>query len=78
VRLEEGGTVFGGEQVVGRTSLEGGALKIVTEKRGRDNDREALFRYTYTFGDSDFSIRKEVRPEGAGEFFERNTYSWRR
>lgn len=25
-----------------------------------------------------FSIRKEVRPGGASEFFERNTYSWKR
>ena len=78
VRLEEGGTLFDGEKVVERSSLDGGALRIVTEKRGRDNDRDALFRYTYTLGESSFSIRKEVRPEGAAEFFERNTYSWRR
>jgi hypothetical protein len=78
VRLEAGGALLDGEEVVERTGLEGGALKIVTEKRGRDNDREALFRYTYTLGATSFSIRKEVRPEGAAEFFERNTYSWRR
>ena len=27
---------------------------------------------------SSFSIKKEVRPEGSTEFFERNRYSWRR
>jgi len=25
-----------------------------------------------------FSIKKEVRPEGGAEYFERNLYSWKR
>lgn len=75
--LVRGGAVIDGEAVVERTSL-GGALRIVTEKRVRDNDRDALFRYTYTFADSSFTISEEVRPEGASEFFERNRYSWAR
>ena len=78
VRLGEGGTVLDGETVVERTSLDGGALRFVTEKRGTDNDKSALFRYTYTISSSRFSVRKEVRHEGASEFFERNTYSWSR
>lgn len=78
VKLEEGGTVIDGETIVERTRLDGDAFKVVTEKRGKDNDRDALFRYTYTFGASSFSILKEVRPEGASEFFERNRYSWHR
>ena len=78
VRLEEGGAVIDGERVVERTSLAGGALKVVTEKRGKDDGREAVFRHTYTFAASSFSVSKEVRHEGAAEFFERSRYSWHR
>ncbi|HEX8557543.1 MAG TPA: hypothetical protein VF668_05550 [Pyrinomonadaceae bacterium] len=77
-RLGEGGTLFDGQKVVGRTHDAGGALRVVTEKRGRDDGREALLRYTYTFGASSFSVRKEARPSGAAGFSERNVYSWTR
>lgn len=78
VALGEGGKVFGDETVVGRAMLEDGTLRIVTERRGKDNDKDALFRYTYLIGASSFSIKKEVRPDGAAEFFERNRFSWGR
>ena len=78
VKLDDGGTRLDGETVVERTSLDGGLLRIVTEKRGTDNDKPALFRYTYIISASSFSVKKEVRIEGASEFFERNVYSWSR
>ena len=78
LKIENGGTVFDGETVSERTSLGGSGFRLVTTKRGRDNDREALFRFTYTLDGPIFSIKKEVRPEGASEFFERNEYSWKR
>jgi hypothetical protein len=78
LKIEENGSVFGGEKVVERTGLGGGGFRLVTEKRGRDNDKDALFRFTYTLDGSAFSVKKEVRPEGAAEFFERNRYSWKR
>ncbi len=78
VTLDQDGTVIDVGTVIERITLDGGALRIVTERRGRDNNRDALFRYTYLIGASSFSIKKEVRPEGAAEFFERNRYSWKR
>jgi hypothetical protein len=78
VTLSAGGAVIGGEKVVERTVLGGGELKIVTERAGSDDDRKALFRYTYLLGPSSFAIKKEVRPQGSAEFFERNQYSWNR
>jgi hypothetical protein len=78
LKIEEGGAVFDGEKVVERTGLDGGGFRLVTVKRGRDNDKDALFRFTYTLDRSTFNIKKEVRPEGATEFFERNEYSWKR
>jgi hypothetical protein len=78
VKLAKNGTSINDETVVERASLDGGLLRVVTERRGKDNDRDALIRYTYTIGQSSFSIKKEVRPEGSTKFFERNRYSWRR
>jgi hypothetical protein len=78
VRLSDGGSVFDGQTVVERAKLEDGSLRIVTEKRGEDDGRRALFRYTYTLAGSRFSIRKEARRDGEAGFFERNVYSWAR
>lgn len=78
LKVSDGGAVFDGEEVVERTGLDGGGFRLVTVKRGRDNDKAALFRFTYTLERSTFSIRKEVKAEGAAEYFERNTYSWKR
>jgi hypothetical protein len=78
IKLTADGTTFDGETVIERSELDSGVLRIVTEKTGKDNDRVALLRHTYLIGPSVFSIRKEVRPEGATEFFERHRYSWKR
>ena len=78
VALAEGGRTFDGATVVERAALADGTLRIVTESDGTDNDRPSRFRYTYLLGANSFSIKKEVRPTGAAEFFQRNEYSWTR
>ena len=77
VKLTTDGTSINDEKVVARETL-GGVLRLVTERRGKDNDRDALIRYTYLIGQSSFSIKKEVRPDGSSRFFERNRYTWQR
>lgn len=78
VTISKDGTTLDGEKVIERTSLGKDTLKIVTERTGPDNDKQALFRFTYVLSAKSFSIKKEVRYEGATEFFERNQYSWKR
>ena len=78
VALAEGGSRFADQTVVERAILPDGAIRIVTETDGTDNDKPARFRYTYLVGPKNFSIKKEVRPAGAAEFFQRNEYSWTR
>ena len=77
VKLTNDGTSINDERVVARESVAGG-VRLVTERHGKDNNRDALIRYTYMIGDSSFSIKKEVQPEGSTSFFERNRYTWRR
>lgn len=78
VKLTSDGSSINDEKVVKRENLDGGILRLVTERRSKDNDRDALFRYTYLIAASSFSIKKEVQPEGSNTFFERNRYTWRR
>lgn len=78
VTISKDGRAINGETVTERTKLPGGTLRIVIEKKGRDNDRDAVFRFTYLLNAKSFSIKKEVRYEGTAEFFERNEFSWKR
>jgi len=78
VLLSEDGKTFDGETVLEKTKLKGGATRIVTSRTGMDNDKPANIRHTYLISKTEFSIKKDVKPEGGSEYFERNTYAWRR
>lgn len=78
IALSKDGKIFDGETVIERTSLADKTLKIVTEKSGPDNDKKALFRFTYLLNKTSFSIKKEVKYEGTTDLFVRNEYSWKR
>jgi hypothetical protein len=76
--LSRDGRTIHGERVVERAGRSTDTLKIVTEKRGTDNDKQAVFRLTYLISAKSFAIRKEVRYEGADGYIERNRYDWKR
>ena len=78
VTLGDNGATIDGEKVIERTRLPGDVLRIVTQKAGPDNDKNALFRFTYTMSKMNLTIKKEVRYDGTTEFFERNQYAWKR
>lgn len=78
VTLSKDGKSINDEAVVERTRTPDGTVTFVTEKKGDDNDRPAVFRFTYSLNASKFSIRKEVRYQDENQFFERNEYSWQR
>ena len=78
VAISDDGASIDDEKVVERESLENGVLRLVTERRGKDNDQDAVIHHTYLISKSSFSITKEVRTEGSTTFFERNRYSWQR
>ena len=78
VKLSADGMTFYGETVIERTKSPDGTLRIVTTKKGKDDNRESTFRHTYLINKKAFSMRKEVKFDGDAEFFERNTYAWTR
>lgn len=72
------GKKFFDQDVVEKTVLPDKTMRVVTTRVGEDNNKKALFRYTYTFGSNAFSLKKEVQLEGTAEWFERNEYNWKR
>jgi hypothetical protein len=78
VVIRDAGRMLSDERVVERRQLATDLLKIVTQKKGKDNDREALLRFTYLISNKSFSISKEVQYKGSVDFLARNQYSWSR
>jgi len=78
VRLSKDGRSINDEVVLERANLPDNTVRVVTEKKGEDNNRSANFRYTYSLNPKSFSIKKEVRYENETQFFERNGYDWKR
>lgn len=78
IKISPGGRQLGDETVRQRQEMSDGTLRLVTEKRGTDNDNPAQFRFVYTITDTVFTITKLVKPDSEAEFFERNEYRWMR
>ncbi len=76
--ISKDGTMIDGEMIIEKTFLGDNTLKLVTQKSGMDNDKPALFRFTYLLNNTRFSIKKEVQYPGIPEFFARNEYLWKR
>lgn len=76
--IADGGRTFAGGSVIKKKRERNGVLRITTTKAGKDDDRKALFRYTYLISSDSFSIKKEIQLDGKTEWFERNEYSWNR
>lgn len=80
LRISNNGAEFEKAAVVSRKVLADGSLEIVTEKNGRDgnDNKRAILRHTYLFGDKKFSNTKEVKFEGEEKWILRNVYSFMR
>ena len=79
ITLADGGKIFNEQIVVEKVAGNAEApMRIVTTKPGTDNDKKALFRYTYLVSRRSLTIKKEVQLDGSSEWFERNTYAWTR
>ena len=78
VEITSGGSVLAGATVTERAELDGGAVRIVTERAGQDDNRDATIRTTITVGPAQLTIRKDVRLEGDDAFFMRNEYRFER
>lgn len=75
VVIAKDGTRVDSETLKERTQLKDGSLKFITEKSGIDNEKKAIFRFTYSISKDSYTRKKEVCYEGAKEWFMRNELS---
>jgi hypothetical protein len=76
--LARNGRIFRGADVLERTMLADGMVRVVTEQDGQDDGRPARLRFVYLLGEKQCSIQKLVRLLPDGTFFERHIYRWSR
>jgi hypothetical protein len=79
LKIGSDGRSIGSEQIKTRRKLKNGDLEIVTEKSGTDgnDNRPAIFRYTYTIGKDSYKKRKDVQFTGETTWINRHEYSFR-
>ena len=77
LRLSSDGKILGEEKVISRTRLHKGVIRVVTAMAGKDDGRDAQFRFTYLFNKDSFERKKEVKLNGADDYFVRHVYRWK-
>lgn len=78
IKINKDGSEIDGYSVMSRTKDEAGNITVIGEKSGKDDNKKALIRMTYVFGNALFSMSKSVQFEGSDEWILRNTYEYKR
>lgn len=76
--LREGGRIFRDAQVIERSVLSDGTVRVVTEQDGQDGGQDVQLQFVYLLGGKKCSIQKLVRHTSKEAFFERHIYQWSR
>ena len=75
IKISKDGSLLNKNKVVSREKSENGHLQIQTEHEGKDDNKKALIRYTYTIGTNVFTIRKEVQFNKNNDWIKRSEFS---
>ena len=76
--ISKDGNKINDDSVKSIRKLGNGNVEIITELQGKDgnDNKPALIRHTYIFGNTVFVIRKDVQFTGQTEWIKRNEYSY--
>jgi len=75
IKFSRDGRKLNGGLIIVRKRNDNGDLILVTTYQGKDDNRRADIRVTYSIGGTAFSISKEIRFEDESDYFLRNEYS---
>jgi len=78
IKLTKNGLKLNKKVITSREELKNGQLQIQTEDKGKDDNKNALIRYTYILSNDFFLIRKEVQFKEAGDWIKRSEYNYNR
>ena len=76
VKISKNGTYLNKAMVTSREVLPNGLIIIQTENTGKDDNRQAVIKYTYTLGQNQFIIRKEVQFEDSKDWIKRSEFNY--
>lgn len=76
VAISKDAMYFGQEKIVAKRPSANGGLEFVTEENGKDDNKPALLRRTYTIAPDRYVVRKEVQIQGSTEWLERHEYRY--
>jgi len=76
IKVDKSGSRINKKEVVSRKVLENDIIEIQTLDDGKDDNKDALIRYTYFIGASSFIIRKEVQFDNNSDWIKRSEYNF--
>ena len=76
IKIAKNGLLLNKHTVTSREESENGQIEIKTEHKGKDNNENALIRYTYVIGKNLFIIRKEVQFNEVNEWIKRSEFNY--
>ncbi|MEO0728281.1 MAG: hypothetical protein AAFZ63_27280, partial [Bacteroidota bacterium] len=76
--IKKDGTRLNKAKVISRTVLEDGQVEVVTEYKGRDDNKKSLIRIIYRIGQDSYYTRKEVQFKGSTDWLMRNEFRYER
>ena len=78
IKVTKNGLLLNKKKIISREELENGSIQIQAERSGKDDNRNALIRYTYIIGSDLFVIRKEVQFDESGKWTKRSEFNYSR
>jgi len=78
VTLSDNGTRLNDIKIIARSIMRKGAVQIITEEEGEDNNKKANIQNIYTIGKNILNISKEVQFENTSEWIKRSEFSYQR
>ncbi len=78
IKIAKDGMLLNNDTVILKETLKSGNIKIQTEKKGKDDNKQALIRYTYVVGNDTFSIKKEVQFNQKDEWIKRSEFNYKK
>ncbi len=76
--ITKNGSRFNKANVISRTVLDDGHVEIVTEYKGRDDNKKSIIRITYRIGENSYYTRKDVQFKGTTDWLKRNEFRYER
>lgn len=78
IKVDAGIVMINGEAWQVTDSSKSEPRRIVLTKEGKDNDKPAMQRRTFSLENGELRILNEVKPEGAQNYFVRNEMKFKR